>query len=197
VYNIRMALTELHLALLAGAPRHGYDIKHEHDAWFPDGRPLPFGQVYATLARLQRDGLAEVVETRVDGGPERTVYALTEEGDRRLRAWLDEPAAPTGAGAEEIVRKTVAALHTGIDVHGFVGRQRAAHLRRMRELQRTPPGTGPAERLSREHLIAHLDADLRWLDRATDLLPAPAGPAIRTDPIRTEPDRTDSEGTGS
>lgn len=183
-----MSLTEVHLALLAGAPRHGYDIKQEHDSWFPDGRPLPFGQVYATLARLQRDGLTEVVETKVDGGPERTVYALTEEGTRRLRAWLDEPAAPTGAGAEEIVRKTIAALHTGIDVQGFVGRQRAAHLRRIRDLQQTPPGSGPAERLVREHLITHLDADLRWLDLATDLLPVTAG---------RQSVRTDSEGNGS
>ena len=186
-----MSLTELHLALLAGTPRHGYDIKHEHDAWFPDNRPLPFGQVYATLARLQRDGLAQVVETRVEGGPERTVYALTEQGERRLRDWLAEPAAATGSGAEEIVRKTIAALHTGIDVQGFVRRQRAAHLRRMRELQRDPPGVGPAERLVREHLLAHLDADLRWLELATDLVPSgnggqpattPSDPSERTHP---------------
>ncbi|MGY1631153.1 PadR family transcriptional regulator [Geodermatophilus sp. SYSU D01186] len=170
-----MSLPELHLALLTGGPRHGYDLKQEHDAWFPDSRPLPFGQVYATLGRLQRDGLAEVVETRVEGGPERTVYALTEQGERRLRAWLAEPAAPTGSGTEEIVRKTVAALHTGLGVRDLVARQRAAHLRRIRELQRTPAGTGPAERLVREHLIAHLDADLRWLELATELLPPPAG----------------------
>ncbi|WP_138758795.1 PadR family transcriptional regulator [Modestobacter altitudinis] len=175
-----MSLTELHLALLAGAPRHGYDIKQEHDAWFPDSRPLPFGQVYATLARLQRDGLAEVVETRVDGGPERTVYALTDAGDERLRAWLTEPAPPTGTGAEEIVRKTIAALHTGIDVQGHVARQRAVHLRRMRELGQVPPGASPAERLVREHLIAHLDADLRWLDLATDLLRSSPTPPERT-----------------
>jgi hypothetical protein len=105
-----------------------------------------------------------------------------------LHAWLAEPAAPTGAGAEEIVRKTIAALHTGIDVQGFVGRQRAAHLRRMRELQQTPPGAGPAERLVREHLIAHLDADLRWLDLATDLLPA----AAVSRPVRTDPEGHDS-----
>ena len=182
-----MSLTELHLALLAGEPRHGYDLKREHDSWFPDSRPLPFGQVYATLSRLQRDGLAEVVETRVDGGPERTVYALTAEGDRRLRAWLSEPAPATGSGAEEIVRKTVAALYTDIDVQGFVARQRRAHLRRIRELQRTPAGAGPAEQLVREHLIAHLDADLRWLELATELLPttrdrrAAALPSERTD----------------
>ncbi|SNR95806.1 Transcriptional regulator PadR-like family protein [Geodermatophilus pulveris] len=178
-------MTELHLALLAGAPRHGYDIKHEHDAWFPDSRPLAFGQVYATLARLQRDGLAQVVETRTDGGPERTVYALTEEGERRLRAWLAEPAAAAGSGADEIVRKTIAALHTGIDVRGFVSRQRASHLRRMRELQRNPPGAGAAEQLVREHVIAHLDADLRWLELATELLPSSG----QQQPLRTATER--------
>jgi DNA-binding PadR family transcriptional regulator len=184
-----MSLTELHLALLAGAPRHGYDIKQEHDAWFPDSRPLPFGQVYATLARLQRDGLAEVVETRVDGGPERTVYALTDQGVQRLRAWLSEPAPPTGTGAEEIVRKTIAALHTGIDVRGYVARQRAAHLRQMRDLGQVPPDAAPAERLVREHLIAHLDADLRWLDLATDLLRTPAGtPHAPVDAASTPPE---------
>ena len=171
-----MSMTELHLALLAGAPRHGYDIKHEHDAWFPDSRPLAFGQVYATLARLQRDGLAEVVETRTDGGPERTVYALTEDGERRLRTWLAEPASATGSGAEEIVRKTVAALHTGIDVQGFVSRQRTAHLRRMRELQPLHAEVRPTDvagHLVRRHALLHLDADLRWLELATDLLPSP------------------------
>ena len=84
------------------------------------------------------------------------------------------------------MRKTVASLHTGIDVQGFVGRQRAAHLRRIRELQQAPPGSGPAERLVREHLIAHLDADLRWLELATELLPPPAA----GDPTRTPAERT-------
>ncbi|SDP33822.1 DNA-binding transcriptional regulator, PadR family [Klenkia soli] len=181
-----MSLTEVHLALLAGAPRHGYEIKREHDAWFPDTRPLPFGQVYATLARLQRDGLAEVVETRIESGPERTVYALTADGVARLRAWLAEPAVATGSGAEEIVRKTIAALHTGIDVDGFIARQRAAHLRCIRDLQAEPPHTAPAERLVREHLIAHLDADLRWLEQAAELLPASPPPgSAPTDVVPT------------
>lgn len=170
-----MSLPELHLALLVGVPRHGYDLKREHDTWFPDTRPLPFGQVYATLARLQRDGLAEVVGTEAGNGPERTVYALTAEGEQRLRAWLAEPADATASGAEEIVRKTVAALHTGIDVDGFVARQRAHHLRRIRELRAHPPGTTPSERLVREHLVAHLDADLRWLEHAAELAPTEPG----------------------
>jgi len=163
-----MATNEVVLALLRDGPAHGYDLKRDHDAWFPDARPLAFGQVYSTLGRLERGGLVEVLETRSEGGPERTVYALTERGGQLLSDWLAEPAGPAASSAEEIVRKTVAALRTGADAGGFLARQRAAHLRRMRELTGQPPDGDPAARLARDHLVAHLDADLRWLDLAVE-----------------------------
>ena len=152
-----MATNEVVLALLRNGPAHGYDLKRDHDAWFPDARPLAFGQVYATLGRLERSGHVEVLETRADGGPERTVYALTERGEQQLGDWLAEPAGPAAASADEIVRKTVAALRTGADPGEFLARQRAAHLRRMRELttsaaRRRPgraAGARPPHRASR------------------------------------------------
>ena len=174
-----MSTAELHLALLRAGPRHGYEVKREHDAWFPDARPLAFGQVYATLARLERDALVEVVETRSDGGPERTIYALTARGEQRLQEWLDEPAPAAGTGTEEIVRKAVAALRTDTDVQGYLSRQRAFHLRTMRDLGAAPPGADPGARLLRDHRLAHLDADLRWLELAAERL-RPDRPTPRT-----------------
>src|SRR6266581_2702597 len=44
------------LGLLEREPSHGYDLKRDYDAYFGRGKPLPFGQVYATLGRLARDG---------------------------------------------------------------------------------------------------------------------------------------------
>ena len=182
-----MSTTEVVLALLRSGPVHGYDVKRGHDAWFPDTKPLAFGQVYATLSRLARDGEVEVVETRVDGGPERTVYALTDAGRARLETWLAEPSPVGSSGADDIVRKAVAALRTGQNPAGFLRAQRAAHLRRMRELTAPigagtaggPPATGSADepgdaasRLARDHLVAHLDADLRWLDLAVERVAA-------------------------
>lgn len=169
-----MSTSEVMLALLRERPRHGYEIKREHDTWFPDGRPLAFGQVYSTLARLERDGLVEILETRQDGAPERTVYALTDQGRQQLHDWLAEPAPATSTGTDEIVRKAVAALRTGEDTAGFLTRQRASHLRRMRELHEQPRGPDAAARLVREHTLARLDADLRWLDLAAALLAATA-----------------------
>jgi len=165
-----MALPELVLSLLRRGPAHGYDVKRDHDGWFPDGRPLAYGQVYATLSRLERQGLVTVQETRSGGGPQRTVYALTEPGEQRVEAWLAEPANVASSSADEIVRKTVVALRSGGDPGPFLGRQRAAHLRRMRELTEGTADDDLVARLARDHLVAHLDADLRWLDLAVDRL---------------------------
>ncbi|GAA0313430.1 PadR family transcriptional regulator [Kineococcus aurantiacus] len=186
-----MSLVELHLALLSRGPAHGYDLKREYDAWFPDAKPLAFGQVYATLARLVRDELAEVVETRSEGGPERTVYTVTVAGRQRLRQWLAEPAPPAVAGTEDLVRKTIAALRTTDPERAatsVVADQRTAHLRRMRALADPPgreanPGPGDAvpdevgARLSRRYALLHLDADLRWLDEAATALETPRRPS--------------------
>ena len=49
----------------------------------------------------------------------------------------------------------------------------------MRELTAQPPGSDPAARLARDHLIAHLDADLRWLDLAVERVAA-ASPTTPT-----------------
>jgi DNA-binding PadR family transcriptional regulator len=173
-----MSTAELHLAVLAVGPRHGYEVKREHDAWFPETRQVAYGQVYATLGRLVRDGLAEVVETRREGGHDRTVYAVTDSGRDRLRRWLAEPAAPAGAGGEEVVRKVVVALRVVAESDGFaaalqvVVRQRASYLRAMRSLQEHGDAEGDevAGRLARRHAVLHLDADLRWLDEVADAL---------------------------
>jgi DNA-binding PadR family transcriptional regulator len=163
-----MATAELLLALLDGGAAHGYDLKRARDAWFPASRPLAFGQVYATLRRLERDGFVRVAETQAVNGPERTVYALTSRGRGRLRAWLHEAAEAPEEGAGEVVRKTVAALQTGADAGAFLARQRAALEARVRELSDRPPEPGTGAQLARDHVVAHLNADLRWLEAALE-----------------------------
>jgi DNA-binding PadR family transcriptional regulator len=162
-----MSVSQAILGILAKGPAHGYDLKREHDARFPGAKPLAYGQVYATLARLERDGHAEIAETAQGGGPERTVYALTPEGRCALDAWLQqvEPAGPYPA--DELVRKTITALHLGTDASGFLARQRAQHMNRMRELVSAQQvAVEPGAKIALEHTMAHLDADLRWLETA-------------------------------
>ena len=167
------------LGILARGPAHGYDLKREHDARFPGAKPLAYGQVYATLSRLERDGDAQIAETAQGGGPERTVYALTPRGRRTLSDWLEqvEPASPYPA--DELVRKTITALHLGTDAVGFLARQRAQHMARMRELVRAQTTVVElGAQIALDHTIAHLDADLRWLETAAERM-APQG-KVRT-----------------
>lgn len=145
---------------------HGYDLKREHDARFPASKPLAFGQVYAALDKLTRDGLAEVAEVSRDGGPDRTAYAMTPKGRASLQAWLAEPEPAGPYAADELVRKVVTALSTGGDADAFLLRQREVHLARMRELVAAQSTATGSDRIGLDHTIAHLDADLRWMETA-------------------------------
>ncbi|GAA2138408.1 PadR family transcriptional regulator [Nocardioides koreensis] len=164
-----MSLGMVLLGVLAERPAHGYDLKRAHDDRFPSARRLAYGQVYATLARLERDALVELAETTRGAGPDRAVYAITDKGRAELLAWLDAVESPGPYPAEELVRKTITSLHLGADADGFLVHQRAAHLAAMRRLtldRAEAPELGA--RLAIDHALAHLDADLRWLEETRD-----------------------------
>lgn len=155
------------LGLLEGAPSHGYELKRAFDQRFGPDKPLPFGQVYATLGRLERDGRAVVVGTEAGEGPERKRYAITEQGVTDLERWLAEPEVPEPHLQTVLFSKVVLALLSGRDAGGYLDAQRSAHLARMRrltELRRTSP-LGQA--LLADYALFHLEADLRWLELTT------------------------------
>ncbi|HEX5494311.1 MAG TPA: PadR family transcriptional regulator [Mycobacteriales bacterium] len=167
-----MSTAETLLGLLAVGARHGYELKRAHDGHFPQARPLAFGQVYATLARLVRDGEVEVAEVRSGAGPDRTVYSPTPAGLDRLRRWLSTPEPPSPYVANVLMAKVVTALVSGGSGRDCLRIQRAAHLARMRELTalKADPAGSVAQTLSADYAIVHLDADLRWMDTTAQRL---------------------------
>src|SRR5215472_2305988 len=82
------------LGLLEREPSHGYELKRDYDAYFGQAKPLPFGQVYATLGRLARDGKVTGGNSEPGAGPDRKRYAITELGARAVDVWLTEPIEP-------------------------------------------------------------------------------------------------------
>lgn len=155
------------LGLLAGGSRHGYELKRAHDERLPRARPLAFGQVYATLGRLERDGLvASAGQDRV-GGPDRTAYALTDQGRDALDQWLSTVEAPMPYVASTLFAKVVVALLVAdVDrARSYLVAQRAAHTARLRELTtvKGDPAATLSDVVAADFAIAHLDADLRWL----------------------------------
>ena len=162
-----MSTAHVLLGLLSGGPRHGYDLKRVHDERLPQAKPLAFGQVYATLGRLQRDGYVVESGQGREGGPDRTSYALTEAGRGHLDRWLSavEPPAPY-VSSELFTKVVVALLVADADrARDYLVAQREAHLTRMRELTgvKTRPGASVADRVAADYALGHLDADLRWL----------------------------------
>jgi DNA-binding PadR family transcriptional regulator len=168
VYVVRilagMAIGTTFLGLLEGGPRHGYDIKRAYDERFGADRPLSYGQVYATLARLLKHGLVEVDAIEPGAGPERKRYAITAAGVTDVERWLDEPEKPEPYLQSTLYAKVVLALMTGRGAQALLDAQRVEHLRLMRELTRRKQDGDIADQLICDHALFHLEADLRWLE---------------------------------
>jgi DNA-binding PadR family transcriptional regulator len=152
------------LGLLEPEPSHGYELKRAYDGYFGQDRPLPFGQVYATLGRLERAGRVIVEGTEPGAGPERRRYAITAAGIDALEQWLARPEEPEPHLQPVLFAKVVLALLSGRPAGRFLDAQRAAHLDRMRELTTRRRARGLAGTLVADYALFHLEADLRWID---------------------------------
>ena len=152
------------LGLLDRAPSHGYDLKRDYDTFFGRGKPLPFGQVYSTLARLARDGKVLAGEAEPGAGPDRKRYVITEQGATDVETWLTEPVEPEPHLQTTLFAKVVLSLMLDRPAEHYLDLQRAAHLQRMRELTQVRRSGNQIDALLADHGLFHLEADLRWID---------------------------------
>ena len=164
--SVRNAL----LGLLAQRPRHGYELHAAFEAvvggeqnW--DVKPA---QIYTTLARLEEGGL--VVEEAVEqgSGPEKRIYAITDEGKVSLAAWF-----ASGVELEhqrdEFFVKLMLSLATGeIEPRKVIQTQRNKLYQDLHALTAQRNKTDVKKALAQVLLLdkasMHLEADLRWLD---------------------------------
>jgi DNA-binding PadR family transcriptional regulator len=160
------------LGLLEREPSHGYDLKRDYDTYFGREKPLPFGQVYATLGRLARDGNVAPGEMEPGGGPDRKRYEITDSGRLHFDQWLAEPVEPEPHLQTVLFAKVVLALMLGRSAQQYLDTQRAAHLQRMRELTERKRHDGLIDVLLADHGLFHLEADLRWIDMTAARLPS-------------------------
>jgi DNA-binding PadR family transcriptional regulator len=158
-----MSVSHALLGLLEAAPRHGYELKREYDSHFSRERPLKFGQVYATLARLEREGLVHLDAQEQGQGPERKRYAITERGAADLESWLAAPELPRPYLESVLFMKVVLALISGRPARRFLTAQRRAHMAKMQELTKTKAEGTLAETLLADFALFHLEADLKWI----------------------------------
>ncbi len=159
-----MSVGQTFLGLLEAQPRYGYDLKRAYDERFGKARPLAYGQVYATLARLLRTGLIEIDAVEPGEGPERKRYAITDAGVSDVALWLGQAEKPDLYLQSTLYTKVIVALLTGRPAVEILDTQRAGHLRHMRELTRRKGSGDLADDLICDHALFHLEADLRWLE---------------------------------
>jgi DNA-binding PadR family transcriptional regulator len=180
------------LALLAEEPMYGARLRAEFEARTGGTWPLNVGQVYTTLARLERDGLVEAVGEDTEG---RIAYRLTSAGREEVSRWWLSPVDRETTPRDELVIKLALAVTVeGVDVQRVVQTQRTATLRHLQDLTRLKQrATGHREAGSEqgeadlawllvlENLIYSAEAEVRWLDHVEARLAReaarPRGPA--------------------
>ena len=146
-------MREVFLALLAGESGYGYELKQTLEQSFGDLLPaLNAGQVYSTLARLERDGLVTGESVAADNRRKR-VYELTDRGRSALERWIDSPVPGTRLKDEFFIKFVVL-------------RQRREYLQSLRDLDAlaAADGKSAAAELLVEGAVLHAKADLEWLD---------------------------------
>ena len=100
-----MGVREGLLALLDREPAHGYQLKTGFEAATGGVWSLNVGQVYATLDRLERDGL--VVS---DTGSGQKAYRITDAGADELGAWWDAVPGDNPPPRDELMVKVLLAV---------------------------------------------------------------------------------------
>ena len=188
------------LALLEREPMYGYQLRTEFESATGSTWPLNVGQVYTTLARLERDGLVSPQGEDAEG---RERYAITPAGQAELASWFASPVFTSDRPRDELAIKLALAVTVpGVDVSAVIQQQRAATIVAMQDLTRLKK---TADELSWSLVLDamryQLEAEVKWLDHCEATLkrhghagpPAPprpgTGESLRAATLTTTPSK--------
>jgi DNA-binding PadR family transcriptional regulator len=170
--SVRYAL----LALLAEGPKYGLQLREEFEARTGEVWPLNVGQVYTTLQRLERDGLAESDDAAQDDQqktqektPQKT-FRITADGEAELAGWLRTPPDMSAPPRDELVMKVLVAMRVpGTNVHDVIQVHRRYLVELMQQWTRIKEAEAESDlslALVVDAELFRLDAVIRWLDAA-------------------------------
>lgn len=95
--------------------------------------------------------------------------------------WVYARQQPAEFSSSNLFARVAIALSSGRSAAEVLDRQRELHLARMRELTASRQEADAADVLAITYELAHLDADLRWIEQAGGRLDAAAA-ALGSDP---------------
>jgi DNA-binding PadR family transcriptional regulator len=163
-----MSVRHTLLALLSEGPKYGLQLRQEFEARTGEVWPLNVGQVYTTLQRLERDGLAES-DGSGDEGPQKG-FRITAEGEDELAAWLRTPPDLSLPPRDELVIKILVAWRVpDVDVHEVIQVHRRYLVELMQQWTRLKEDEARFDlefALAVDAELFRLDSVIRWLDTA-------------------------------
>ena len=124
-----MPLAHTILGLLMDSPAHGYALKKQLAVALPDGAAINDGQLYPTLARMEKNGWIRMQVVEQPRHPSRHRYRVTAAGKREFFGWL---AGQRGAPGLEYFRKSDFLQRCAFFTH-LAGDELAAQVRAERD----------------------------------------------------------------
>lgn len=177
--SVRLGL----LGLISQKPRHGYDLHNSFTALVGGQKnwEVKKAQIYTTLNRLEKSQLISVETSVKEGGPEKTIYTITDKGETVLAKWLKE-ATPTEHQRDEFYLKLMIALSTSyVDPFALLYLQRDQLYKELHRINvdklKMDKSKELALHLLMEQASMRIESDLRWIDMVE----------MRLDEIRSQP----------
>ncbi|MFE7134612.1 PadR family transcriptional regulator [Streptomyces sp. NPDC057638] len=163
------------LALLAGGPAHGYELRQALEKLLGPAYPLPnIGQIYVTLGRLEQAGLIEGRHVSQSDRPDKRIYEITDAGREAVDIWYESPSEALRVRDEFFMKLALAHRAGRPDQIGLINRHRRHCLNVLRSLSKGErPDPGDDHRIAElliEGATLHLQADLDWLERCQEEL---------------------------
>ena len=167
------------LGLIAAAPRIcGYDIVRIFNLSMRHFWHAHAGQIYPTLARMERDGWISSRELIQRGRPNKRLFTITPTGREALERWLESPYENLKLKHAPLL-KTLYLGHLGADrALGKFAEQRAgclAYLEELRGIERdffAHGGYGSEHRMfsyfTLRYGIGFMEESLRWCNWAME-----------------------------
>jgi DNA-binding PadR family transcriptional regulator len=170
---------------LSEGPKYGFQLRQEFESSTGEIWPLNVGQVYTTLQRLERDGLAQSDD--VDEDERQRNYRITHEGGEELARWLRTPPDLAEPPRDELVIKVlVASRLSDVDVFEVIQVHRRYIVQLMQQwthLKEDESHFDLAFALAVDAELFRLDGVVRWLDAADGRLHRASVEPLPTSPV--------------
>lgn len=161
------------VGMLLGGPLHGYHICRRLGEEIGSIWKLGKSQIYALLAKLEREGLVTHERVGQDNLPAKNIFRLTPEGEEVIKEWLEQPVHHFRDMRLEFVTKLWFVRQTFPDrERALIEKQLGVCREKVKVFERLKESCGnQVKALSIEFRVAVIKATVSWLEGLLDSIP--------------------------